>query len=61
MVDPSEVEAMVAWNQPATMFEILNFLGLARYYRRFITDFSRLVAPLRRLIRKGIKFILSEY
>ena len=32
------------------------FLGLAGYYRRFIEDFSRLAAPMTRLIRKEVKF-----
>ena len=31
-------------------------LGLAGYYRRFIKDFSRLAAPMTRLIRKEVKF-----
>ena len=31
-------------------------MELARYYRRFIKDFSRLVAPMTRLTRKGVKF-----
>ena len=31
-------------------------MGLERYYRRFIEDFSRLAAPMTRLTRKGVKF-----
>ena len=31
-------------------------LVLAGYYRRFIKDFSRLVAPMTRLTRKRVKF-----
>ena len=31
-------------------------MGLARHYRRFIEDFSRLAAPMTRLTRKGVKF-----
>ena len=39
-----------------SVFEIHCFLGLARYYKRFIEDFSRLDAPMTRLTRKGVKF-----
>ena len=31
-------------------------MGLARYYRRFIQDFSRLAAPMARLTWKKVKF-----
>ena len=45
-VDPKKVEAMMSWERPKSVFEILSFLGLAGYYRRFIKDFSRLTAPM---------------
>ena len=37
-------------------FEIRSFLVLVGYYRRFIEDFSRLVAPMTRLTQKEVKF-----
>ena len=39
-VDSEKVEAVMSWERPKSIFEIRNFLGLARYYRRFIEDFS---------------------
>ena len=55
-VDPEKVEAVMSWERPKSVFEIRSFLGLAGYYRRFIEDFSRLVAPMTRLIRKEVKY-----
>ena len=55
-VDPKKVEAVISWERPKSVFEIHSFLGLAGYYRRFIEDFSRLVAPMTRLTRKKVKF-----
>ena len=55
-VDPEKVEVVMSWERPKSVFEILSFLGLARYYRRFIYDFSRLAAPMTRLTQKGVKF-----
>ena len=55
-VDPKKVEDVMSWERLKSVFDIRNFLGLARYYRRFIEDFSRLAAPMTRLTRKGVKF-----
>ena len=55
-VDPKKVEAVMSWERPNSVFEISSFLGLAGYYRRFIEDFSRLAAPMKRLTRKEVKF-----
>ena len=55
-VDPEKVEVVMSWERPKSVFEIRSFLGLAGYYRRFIEDFSRLVAPMTRLTRKEVKF-----
>ena len=56
-VDPEKVEAVMSWErQPKSVFEIRSFLGLARYYRRFIEDFSRLATPMTRSTRKEVKF-----
>ena len=55
-VDPEKVEAVMSWKRPKSVFEIRSFLGLAGHYRRFIKDFSGLVAPMTRLTRKEVKF-----
>ena len=55
-VDSEKVEAVMSSERPKSVFEIHSFFGLARYYRRFIEDFSRLAAPMTRLTRKEVKF-----
>ena len=55
-MDPEKVEAVMGWERPKLVFEIHNFLGLARYYRRFIEDLSRLAGPMTRLTWKKVKF-----
>ena len=54
-VGPKKVEAVMSW-EFKSVFEIHSLLGLARYYRRFIEDFSQLAAPMTRLTRKEVKF-----
>ena len=39
-VHPENVEAVMGWERPKSVFEIHRFLGLAAYYKRFIEDFS---------------------
>lgn len=40
------------WEVPKTPIEIKSFLGFARYYRRFIQDFSEITVPLTKLTKK---------
>ena len=55
-VDPEKVEAVMGRERPKSVFKIRSLLGMARYYRRFIEDFSRIAAPITRLTRKEVKF-----
>ena len=59
-VDPKKIEAVTDWPRPTTVTEIRSFLGLAGYYRRFVKDFSKIVAPLTRLTQKNVKFIWTD-
>ncbi|XP_034695617.1 uncharacterized protein LOC117921767 [Vitis riparia] len=59
-VDHSKVEVVQEWQRPTNVFEVRSFLGLARYYRRFVEDFSRIAAPMTWLTRKGVKFDWNE-
>ena len=55
-MDPEKVEAVMSWERPKSVSEIRSFLGLDGYYRKFIEDFSRLAAPMKRLTQKEVKF-----
>jgi hypothetical protein len=56
-VDPSKVDAVSHWETPKSVTEVISFLGLAGYYRRFIEGFSKLALPLTQLTCKGRAFV----
>ena len=54
--DPENVKAVKTWPTPVDVKELQSFLGLASYYRRFISRFSIIAEPLYKLCRKGTSF-----
>ncbi|KAD4385709.1 hypothetical protein E3N88_25878 [Mikania micrantha] len=59
-VDPAKIEAIKDWKAPKTPSEIRSFLRLARYYRRFITNFSKIAVPPTTLTQKDQPFVWGE-
>ncbi|GJW69268.1 putative reverse transcriptase domain-containing protein [Tanacetum coccineum] len=55
-VDPTKIESIKDWESPKMLTEIRQFLGLARYYRRFIEGFSKTAKSMTKLTQKGVKF-----
>ena len=47
---------MVNWKPPKNVSEVIRFLGLARYYMKFVEGFSKIVASLTNLTRKDVKY-----
>jgi hypothetical protein len=55
-VDPSKVQEVLEWKFPRSVTQIRSFLRLAGYYRRFISNFSKIVKPMTKLLEKEAKF-----
>ncbi|GJZ79633.1 putative reverse transcriptase domain-containing protein [Tanacetum coccineum] len=59
-VDPAKIKAVKDWASPTTPIEVCQFLGLVRYYRRFIKGFLKIAKPLTELTQKNKKYIWGE-
>jgi hypothetical protein len=55
-VDPGKVKDVLNSMHPTTASEIQSFLGLARYCRRFIKDFSKIAKPMTKMLEKNKAF-----
>jgi hypothetical protein len=55
-MDPRKVQDVLSWNVPTSVVNIRSFLGLDRYYQRFIEGFSKISKPMTELLEKDKKF-----
>jgi hypothetical protein len=55
-VDPSKVQDVLSWKAPTSVSDIRSFLGLARYYQKFIEGFSKISKPMTKLLEKDKQF-----
>jgi hypothetical protein len=60
VVDPEKIEAIREWSMPKNVTEVISFMVLAGYYRRFIEGFSRIAHPITSLQRKEKKFLWTK-
>ncbi|KAJ0495336.1 putative nucleotidyltransferase, Ribonuclease H [Helianthus annuus] len=58
-MDESKVEAITSWPSPTSLHDVRSFHGLASFYRRFIKNFSSIVALITEYL-KATRFVWSK-
>ncbi|KAG0153116.1 hypothetical protein PDIDSM_2075 [Penicillium digitatum] len=58
-MDPDKIETIVNWKTPTCLTDVQAFIGFGNFYRRFIRDFSKVIAPLVRLTKKDVPELRS--
>jgi len=54
--DKDKISAIQQWPTPTTAKELRGFLRLSGYYKRFIWNYGKIIAPLTKLLKKEKAF-----
>jgi hypothetical protein len=58
--DPAKVEAVSKYPRPKDPHELRSFLGMANFFRRYISTYAVIAEPLTRLLKKDWDYIWGE-
>ena len=59
-MDPAKLSAIKDWQPPSSVKGVCSFLGFANFYRKFIPNFSNVIAPIVLLTHKNHPWSLLQ-
>lgn len=54
-MDQKKIDAIIQWKEPRCTRDVQAFLGFANFYRKFVSGYSLIAAPLTNLTRSQVK------
>lgn len=58
--DPRNIAVIEKFPRPKKIEEIKRFLGMASYYRKYISNFAKIAQPMNALLKKNANFVWSD-
>lgn len=58
--DPEKLKVIKEFPEPKDLTQLRGFIALASYYRKFVKNFSSIVEPLNRLLKKNVPYVWSK-
>lgn len=58
--DKKKVEPITKWQAPQNVKELRRFLGMTRYYRKFIRGYGEISKNLTELLKKGVPYVWTS-
>ncbi|CAJ2502650.1 Uu.00g100440.m01.CDS01 [Anthostomella pinea] len=55
-MDPKKIKTIQNWQSLSCLTDVQAFIGFSNFYRRFVKDFSKIIALMVALTRKGMRF-----
>ncbi len=52
-----KVQAVQNWPHPRTVKDIMQFVGLTNYYRKFVKSYASITVPLHELLKKDTPLV----
>jgi len=59
-MEPKKVREIEDWEEPKIVHDVRIFLGLEKYYQRFMEGYSKISTPLSNLVEKNFPWCWSE-
>ena len=56
---PEKLKAILDFPEPNSIRSLRQFLGICRWFRRFVPNFTRIARPLTKLMRKNAPFLIA--